>query len=70
MPARYFSIRKLSSVTMPYFAPVWMSDLMRNVLLSRISAAMDGVLTMISKTATRPGLVHARQQQLRNHRLR
>ena len=41
---------------MPHFAPVWMSDWMRNVLLSRMSAAMDGVLTMISNTATRPGL--------------
>ena len=38
MPASYFSIRKLSSVTMPNLAPVWMSELMRNVLLSRISA--------------------------------
>ena len=30
--------------------------LMRKVLLSRISAATDGVLIMISNTATRPGL--------------
>jgi len=28
----------------------------RNVLLSRISAAMEGVFTMISNAATRPGL--------------
>ena len=33
-----------------------MSDWMRKVLLSRISAAIEGVLIMISKTATRPGL--------------
>src|SRR5882724_9589660 len=33
-----------------------MSELRRNVLLSRMSAAIEGVLTMISKTATRPGL--------------
>ena len=33
-----------------------MSDCNRNVLLSRINAAMDGVFTMISNTATRPGL--------------
>ena len=33
-----------------------MSDWMRNDLLSRISAAMEGVLIMISKIATRPGL--------------
>ena len=46
-----------------------MSDLMRKVLLSRISAAMDGVLTMISKIATRPGLSMRGMQQLRNHRL-
>ena len=56
MPARYLSIKKESSVTMPNFMPVWMSDWMRKVLLSRISAAMDGVLIMISNAATRPGL--------------
>src|SRR6266853_5335896 len=56
MPARYLSIRKLSSVTIPYLAPVWISDWIRKVLLSRMSAAMDGVLIMISKIATRPGL--------------
>src|ERR1017187_6981877 len=56
MPCRYMSIKNESSVTMPHFEPVWMSDWMRNVLLSRMSAAMDGVLIMISNAATRPGL--------------
>ena len=41
---------------MPYLAPVWMSEVMRCVLPSRIIEAMDGVFTMISKAATRPGL--------------
>ena len=43
---------------MPHFAPVWMSDCTRNVLLSRISAEMDGVLTMISKDGDVPRLVN------------
>ncbi len=33
---------------MPYLAPVWMAELMRNVLFSRIRLAMAGVTTSIS----------------------
>ena len=55
-PFVYLSTSQESRVTMPYLDPVWMSDWIRNVLLSRISAAMDGVFTMISNAATRPGL--------------
>ena len=41
---------------MPHRAPVWMSEVIRKVLLSRMSDRMDGVAIMISKAAIRPGL--------------
>ena len=42
---------------MPYFVPVWIAELMRNVLFSRIRLAMAGVTTSISCAATRPPLI-------------
>ena len=39
---------------MPNLAPVWMSELIWKVLLSRMRERMEGVLIMISKAATRP----------------
>ena len=41
---------------MPHFAPVCRSEVMRNVLLSRISDRIEGVAIMISKAAIRPAL--------------
>ena len=47
-------MRCVSIVIIPRLAPVWMSELMRKVLFSRIREAIELVLTMISYPATRP----------------
>ena len=39
---------------MPNFAPVWISELIWKVLLSRMRERMEGVLIMISNAAQRP----------------
>ena len=41
-------IRWVSIVIMPSAAPVWMSEAIRKVLFSRMSDAIEVVLTMIS----------------------
>ena len=40
--------QRSSSNCMPYLAPVWIDELMRNVLFSRIRLPMAGVTTSIS----------------------
>jgi hypothetical protein len=67
--ARKRATRQVIQVIMPYLAPVWISEVMRKVLLSRMSDADAGVAIMISKAATRPGLSMRGQQQLGDHRL-